>query len=87
MTEFTIKRGLEAYHTHEELLTKVEERFGVPPSVLVALWGVESSFGRNCGDFDSVQALLTLAYQCNQVGPTPLPLLCFSAANKYNVIK
>lgn len=38
------------------------QRYGVPASVLVAIWGVESSYGTHFGSFRTVDALATLAY-------------------------
>ena len=42
------------------------ERFagpaGIPPSVVVALWGIESNYGARQGDFEVIDALATLVY-------------------------
>ena len=35
---------------------------GIPASVVVALWGIESNYGTRLGDFDVVPALATLVY-------------------------
>jgi membrane-bound lytic murein transglycosylase B len=45
----------------EPWLRIVRERFGVDPAILVAIWGVESSYGAIQGDFDVVRSLATLA--------------------------
>lgn len=42
-------------------LPAIEARYGVPSAVLVAIWGVETSFGSIQGDFDVIRALATLA--------------------------
>lgn len=42
-------------------LGAIEQRFGVPAAVLVAIWGVESDFGRSFGARPIVQSLATLA--------------------------
>src|SRR6202020_2707763 len=44
-------------------LNAVYQRYGVPPEIVVALWGMESGFGRNIGDYSIVGSLATLAYQ------------------------
>jgi len=44
------------------LLTRVERRFGVQPRFIVALWGIETDFGRITGNFSVIDALATLAY-------------------------
>lgn len=48
---------------HRRLLTRVSEAYGVPPHVLVAIWGLESNFGRFSGVRPTVQALATLAWE------------------------
>ena len=44
-----------------EALAKAESRFGVPPAIVVAVWGVESNYGQTFGRHTLVQALGTLA--------------------------
>ncbi|MDX2027537.1 MAG: lytic murein transglycosylase [Alphaproteobacteria bacterium] len=58
-----IKRGQELMREHAAVLREVSRRTGVEPSVIVALWGIESNFGRNGGDYNVVDSLATLAYE------------------------
>jgi membrane-bound lytic murein transglycosylase B len=44
------------------LLQEISERYGVQPQFVVALWSIESDFGRRMGSFPVVGALVTLAY-------------------------
>ena len=44
------------------MLDDIEKRFGVPREYLVAIWGVESSYGEGMGHLNMFQALATLAY-------------------------
>lgn len=53
-------RTLVAQNAH--LLRTVATDYGVPPKIIMALWAVESSYGRATGDFRVVDALATLAY-------------------------
>jgi membrane-bound lytic murein transglycosylase B len=48
--------------THRTTLAKVAARYGVQPRFLVAVWGLESNFGRFSGVRPVVQALATLAW-------------------------
>lgn len=48
--------------THKDLLEQVSAKFGVQPRFIVALWGIETDFGRITGDFPIISALATLAY-------------------------
>jgi membrane-bound lytic murein transglycosylase B len=54
--------GREAYKEHRELLDRIAERYGVPSPIVVAIWGVESNYGRFSGVRPSVPALATLAW-------------------------
>jgi membrane-bound lytic murein transglycosylase B len=47
---------------HGDLLRAVGGRYGMPPPLLAAVWGIESNYGRTQGDFSVIQALASLAY-------------------------
>ena len=57
-----IKKGRELLSKHAAILAETERRFGVPAEVIVALWGIESSYGEFKGRFPVIDALATLAY-------------------------
>jgi membrane-bound lytic murein transglycosylase B len=63
-----VDRGREMREAHKALLARVAERYGVAPSVVLALWGIESDFGRLTGDYPVVGALATLAYDGRRAG-------------------
>src|SRR5215475_2249080 len=44
------------------LLQQVRQRFNVQPRFIVALWGIESDFGKTMGNYAVASALATLAY-------------------------
>ncbi len=57
-----VRRGRERLVEHRGLLDQVSARYGVQPQYLVALWGIETDFGRITGGFPVVGALATLAH-------------------------
>jgi membrane-bound lytic murein transglycosylase B len=57
-----VKSGRKQLAQHRALLSAVSKRYGVPSKMIVAMWGIESDFGRATGGFSVVPALLTLAY-------------------------
>ena len=57
-----IKKGRKKLAENREALEKVGKKFGVQPRFIVALWGVETDFGRISGGFNVISALATLAY-------------------------
>jgi len=44
-------------------LPSMEERFGVPGQILIAIWGVETGFGAVMGQYDVIRSMATLASQ------------------------
>ncbi|MGE0719619.1 MAG: lytic transglycosylase domain-containing protein [Alphaproteobacteria bacterium] len=57
-----IESGRQKLAEYAPLLEQVQRRYGVPARFIVALWGVETGYGRNMGSFPVVGALATLAY-------------------------
>ncbi len=55
-------RGRELAEAHSVELAEVASRYGVQARFIVALWGIESDFGRNLGDVPTVAALATIAH-------------------------
>ena len=47
---------------NNNLLNKVEKKFSVPKNYLVALWGIETVFGKHKGKVDIISALATLSF-------------------------
>lgn len=62
LTRPTIRMAQQMYSRHRALLGRVAERYGVDPRVLVAIWGLESNFGRFAGVRPTIPTLATLAY-------------------------
>lgn len=48
---------------HRALLDEVADKHGLDPEFLVALWGVETNYGRITGDYPIINALATLAHE------------------------
>lgn len=57
-----VEAGRRLIESNKALLEKIWRRFGVPPHVVVALWSVESDFGRRMGTYPVIDALATLAH-------------------------
>ncbi|MGB0554679.1 MAG: lytic murein transglycosylase [Alphaproteobacteria bacterium] len=62
VTATRIKKARARYDKHKVLLDRVSNRYGVQPRFIVALWGIETDFGRLTGGFDVIPALATLAH-------------------------
>jgi membrane-bound lytic murein transglycosylase B len=62
VTERRVQAGQEHLAENRNLLTAIGEKYAVPPAIIVALWGIESDYGRLTGGYSAVAALATLAY-------------------------
>ena len=57
-----IRIGKSKLKEHKELLGEISSKYGVQSRYIVALWGVETDFGRITGGFPVISSLATLAY-------------------------
>jgi membrane-bound lytic murein transglycosylase B len=62
LTRDTVRTAQRMLTKHRALLLKISKRYGVPPRVIVAVWGLESNFGRFAGVRPTIPTLATLAY-------------------------
>lgn len=58
-----IGRGRRQYADAAALIGDIEQRYGVPGPIVLAIWGHESNYGAYTGDFDLARSLATLAYE------------------------
>ena len=61
-----MNKGAALIKQHAGIFKNVEQRYGVPPSVITAFWGLETDFGGYMGDFHTIRSLATLAYDCRR---------------------
>ncbi len=61
-----LQRGSDKLKQYGSVLSRIEEAYGVPGEVLVAIWGLETDFGVNTGKFPTMRSLATLAYDCRR---------------------
>ncbi|HZH26975.1 MAG TPA: lytic murein transglycosylase [Azospirillaceae bacterium] len=57
-----IAQGQQRLAEHRDVLERVSAQYGVPARFVVALWGIETSYGQITGNYKIVDALATLAY-------------------------
>jgi lytic murein transglycosylase len=62
-----IKTGRAMLQRHAALLSRIERQFGVPPQILVAIWGLETDFGHgDMGKLPVFRVLATMAHDCRR---------------------
>ena len=62
VTEKRIKQGIDFWNEHADILKRAEKEFGIPASIMVAIIGVETRYGRNTGSYRVMDSLSTLAF-------------------------
>jgi lytic murein transglycosylase len=61
-----ISKGRSLIRQHGGTFNTIEQRYGVPPAVIVAIWGLETGYGRDRANFSIIRSLATLAYDCRR---------------------
>ena len=62
-----INMGRQMLQRHGSLLSRIEKQFGVPPEIVVAIWGLESDFGKgDIGKMPVIRTLATMAHDCRR---------------------
>jgi membrane-bound lytic murein transglycosylase B len=61
--KWKVDKARALYKEHKELLNEIGDKYQVQPRFIVALWGLETNFGKFTGGYNVVSALSTLAYE------------------------
>ena len=63
---YRIQRGQALIKANASTFARIEQQYGVPAAVIVSFWGLESDFGANMGNYHSLSAIASLAYDCRR---------------------
>jgi membrane-bound lytic murein transglycosylase B len=61
-----VARGRSLRQSQAAMFASIEQRYGVPPGPLIAIWGMESGFGSQRGNQHMLSSIATLAYDCRR---------------------
>ncbi len=61
-----IARAQQMLLRYAPIFSRIEQQFGVPGPVIVAIWGLETDFGANSGKSPTVRSLASLAFDCRR---------------------
>jgi membrane-bound lytic murein transglycosylase B len=61
-----VARGRSLKQSQAALFASIEQRYGVPPGPLIAIWGMETGFGSQRGNQNMLSSIATLAYDCRR---------------------
>ena len=57
-----VKTAKKLFKKNKILFTEIENKFSVEKEILLALWGIETNFGKHVGKMDIISSLATLSY-------------------------
>jgi membrane-bound lytic murein transglycosylase B len=61
-----VARGRSLKQSQAGLFASIQQRYGVPPGPLIAIWGMETGFGSQRGNQNMLSSIATLAYDCRR---------------------
>ena len=61
-----VARGRTMKQSHAAMFESIQQRYGVPPGPLIAIWGMETGFGSQRGNQNMLSSIATLAYDCRR---------------------
>ena len=61
-----VARGRSLKASQGALFASIQQRYGVPPGPLLAIWGMETGFGSQRGNQNMLASIATLAYDCRR---------------------
>ncbi|ALO35351.1 lytic transglycosylase [Colwellia sp. MT41] len=61
--KWKVEKARALYKEHRVLLSQVADKYQVQPRFIIALWGLETNFGKFTGGYNVISALSTLAYE------------------------
>ena len=66
MSEYRIVHGFNNLKKYSSIFSEIKEVYGVSPGVLASFWALETDFGAVQGNFNTLDALITLAFDCRR---------------------
>jgi len=66
VSAYRLKNGARNMKKYSKVFARAEKEYGVPAPVITAFWALETDFGAVQGDFNTVNALVTLAHDCRR---------------------
>jgi len=61
-----VARGRSLKQSQGAMFASIQQRYGVPPGPLIAIWGMETGFGSQRGNQNMLASIATLAYDCRR---------------------
>ncbi len=65
-TDYRVTHGRQLIALHKDIFDRVQQQYGVPAPVITAFWALETDFGADIGKSPTIQALVTLGWDCRR---------------------
>ena len=62
VSEYRLNNGSEKLNIHQRVLQNNYQKYGVPPHIIIAFWGLETNYGTYTGNLSLVRSLATLSH-------------------------
>ncbi|HAP92340.1 MAG TPA: lytic murein transglycosylase, partial [Gammaproteobacteria bacterium] len=62
VSPYRLKNGKKLLQEHQATFQHNYQKYGVPPHIIVAFWGLETNYGSNTGNLNLVRSLTTLSF-------------------------
>jgi len=66
ISQYRIDHGAKNRTTYAQTFARIQRDYGIPPGVLLAFWAFETDYGAFQGDYNTLNALVTLAHDCRR---------------------
>ncbi|QUS38347.1 lytic murein transglycosylase [Tardiphaga alba] len=64
--DYRMQNGQLKIKQHAAAFARADKEYGVPPAVIAAFWALESDFGVQMGNLQTLRSLVSLAYDCRR---------------------
>jgi lytic murein transglycosylase len=65
-SDYRVTRGRELIAKYKDIFDRAQQQYGVPAPVITAFWALETDFGADIGKSPTIQALVTLGWDCRR---------------------
>ncbi len=66
ISAYRLSKGRQLLKQYAPVFARIQRQYGVPGPIIVALWGLETSYGAFMGKYPTIRSIATLAFDCRR---------------------
>ena len=66
ISAYRLSKGRALLKRYAPIFARIQRQYGVPGPIIVALWGLETSYGAFMGKYPTIRSIATLAFDCRR---------------------